>query len=73
MTVGVLLRWQAPLVTGTVALLVVAASQLAPYAIGMPRYLSLGTVGLVLLLLGSRYEQSRRDARHTVEWVRALR
>ena len=72
-TIAVLLRWQAPLVTGTVALLVVAASQLAPYAIGMPRYLSLGSVGLVLLLLGARYEQSRRDARQTVAWVRALR
>jgi hypothetical protein len=72
-TVGVLVRWQAPLVTGTAALLVVAFSQLAPYAIGMPRYLSLGTVGLVLLLLGARYEQRRRDARHTVEWVLALR
>ncbi|MFD1946504.1 SCO7613 C-terminal domain-containing membrane protein [Nocardioides aestuarii] len=70
---GVLARWQAPLVTGTAALLVVAFSQLAPYAIGMPRYLSLGTVGLVLLLLGARYEQRRRDARHTVEWVLALR
>lgn len=72
-TFGVLVRWQAPLVTGTAALLVVAISQLAPYAIGMPRYLSLGTVGLVLLLLGARYEQRRRDARHTVEWVLPLR
>lgn len=72
-TLGVLARWQAPLVVGTVALLVVASSQLAPYAIGLPRYVSLGTVGLVLLLLGARYEQSRRDARHTIAWVLALR
>lgn len=72
-TVGVLVRWQAPLVVGTAALLVVAVSQLAPYAIGMPRYLSLGTVGLVLLLLGARYEQRRREARQAAGWVAALR
>ena len=71
--VGVLVRWQAALVTGTAALLVVAVSQLAPYAVGMPRYLSLGTVGLVLLLLGARYEQRRQDVRHAAAWVLALR
>lgn len=70
---GVLRQWQAPLVTGTVALTIVAISQLAPYAVGMPRYLSLGAVGLALLLLGARYEQRRRDALDAVHWVRALR
>ncbi|MET0694921.1 MAG: hypothetical protein ABWY56_13390, partial [Propionibacteriaceae bacterium] len=43
---GVALRWQSPVVIGTVALLIVAVAQLAPYAVGLPRWLTFGTVGL---------------------------
>ena len=69
---GVAGRWQAPLATGALAVVIVAFSQLAPYAIGMPRWASLGVVGLALLLLGARYEQRRRDAAQMVAWVKAL-
>jgi hypothetical protein len=70
---GTALRWQAPVVTGATAALAVAGSQLAPYAVGLPRWLSLGVAGVVLLGLGARYEQRRADARRTGEWLVALR
>lgn len=70
---GVSRRWQAPLVIGSLGLAVVAVSQLAPWAVGLPRWLSFGTVGLVLLVLGARYEERRRNARRAVDWVAALR
>jgi hypothetical protein len=60
-------------VTGAIAALLVAGSQLAPYAVGLPRWLSLGVAGAVLLGLGARYEQRRADARRTGEWLVALR
>jgi peptidoglycan/LPS O-acetylase OafA/YrhL len=66
-------RWQAPLVVGSVAVAVVALSQLAPYAVGAPRWLSLGAVGLLLLVVGARYEQRRQNAAASARWVRALR
>ncbi|GAA1428189.1 hypothetical protein GCM10009616_07220 [Microlunatus lacustris] len=69
---GVRLRWQAALVVGAVALAVVAVSQLAPYAVGLPRWLSFGLVGLLLLVLGARYEQRRRNARQALAWVSGL-
>ena len=73
LVIGVLARWQAPVATGTLALVIVSASQLAPYAVGLPRWLTFGTVGLALLLLGARYEQRRRNAQQAARWVAALR
>jgi hypothetical protein len=73
MIVGVTLRWQAPFLSGALAACVVAVAQLAPYAVGVPRWVSFGVVGLVLLVLGFRYEQRRRNATQAVRWVAALR
>ena len=70
---GTWLRWQAPVVTGSLAAVIVAFSQLTPYAVGLPRWLSLGLAGALLLALGARYEQRRRDARTATEWLTALR
>ncbi len=70
---GLLWRRQAPLVTGCLAAGVVAASQLAPWAVGLPRWLSLGAAGAVLLGVGITYEQRRRDAAAATGWLRALR
>ena len=70
---GTWLRWQAPVVTGALAAVVVAYSQLAPYAVGLPRWISLGLAGALLLALGARYEQRRRDARTASQWLTALR
>lgn len=69
---GVGARWQAPVLTGSLALVVVAVSQLGPYAVGLPRWLTFGTVGLVLLVLGARYEQRRRNVRQAARWMAAL-
>lgn len=70
---GVLLRWQSPVVLGAVTLGLVVISQLTIYAVGLPRWLSFGSVGLVLLILGARYERRRRNARQAAHWVAALR
>lgn len=72
LVLGVRLRWQSPLVIGAVALAVVAVSQLGPYAVGLPRWLSFGLVGLLLLVLGARYEQRRRNARQALAWMSGL-
>ncbi len=71
--VGTRLRWQAPVVTGSLAAAVVAVSQLGPYAVAAPRWISLALAGAVLLSLGARYEQRRRDARGAASWLAALR
>ena len=72
MVTGIALRWQAPFLSGAFAACVVAVAQLAPYAVGVPRWVSFGAVGVVLLVLGFRYEQRRRNATHAVRWVAAL-
>lgn len=70
---GTALRWQAPVVTGVVAAVLVAVAQLGPYVLLAPRSLSLAVGGAVLLALGARYEQRRRDARDAAHWVGGLR
>lgn len=73
MGAGIAFRWQAPFLSGAVAACVVAVAQLAPYAVGVPRWVSFGAVGVVLLVLGFRYEARRRNASQAVRWVAALR
>ena len=73
MVAGIRLRWQAPFLSGALAACVVAVAQLAPYAVGVPRWVSLGAVGVALLVLGLRYERRRRNATQAVGWVAALR
>ena len=73
LALGVALRSQAPVVIGAAAAAVVAVSQLAPYAIGAPRWLTLGLTGALLLALGARYEKRRADAHRVAHWLAGLR
>ena len=54
-------RLQAPLVVGALVLGVVALDLVGPYAAALPRWLSLGAAGALLLVVGATYEQRRRD------------
>ena len=69
---GVRWRRQALVLVPAVAVVVVVVSQLGPYAVGLPRWLSLGSVGVLLLAVGIRYEARRRNARSAVRWLRSL-
>jgi type VI protein secretion system component VasK len=70
---GTLLHRQAPFVVGAGTLLVVTVGRLAPLAPLLPRWLTLGTVGLLLLVLGATYERRRQQAREAVAWVGQMR
>jgi hypothetical protein len=59
--VGARTSLQAPLVVGGAVLLVDALDLVGPYAAALPRWLSLGGAGALLLLVGATYEQRRRD------------
>lgn len=71
--VGVRLREQAPVVIGVAASVVVALAQAGPYAVALPRWLTLGLAGALLLAMGFRYEQRRRDAIAAAHWLGHLR
>jgi hypothetical protein len=59
--VGARQRLQAPLVIGGAVLAVDALQLLGPYAVALPRWLTLGAAGLLLFGVGATYEQRRRD------------
>jgi predicted membrane channel-forming protein YqfA (hemolysin III family) len=66
---GALTHRQAPFVLGAGALVVVVLGRLAPYAPLVPRWVTLATAGLVLLVVGATYERRRQQAREAVAWV----
>jgi hypothetical protein len=66
---GTLAHRQAPFVLGAGALAVVVLGRLAPYAPLVPRWVTLATAGLVLLVVGATYERRRQQAREAVAWV----
>jgi hypothetical protein len=70
---GTVLHRQAPFVIGAVTLLVVTVGRIAPYAPLLPRWLTLGAVGLLLLVVGATYERRRLQAREAVAWVGQMR
>ncbi len=72
LALGAWRRWQSLVVVGAVAAALVAVTQLGPVTLQAPRYLTLGTVGVALLLLGVRYEQSRAGARQAVSWLSSM-
>ena len=72
LAVGAWRRWQALVVVGAVAAAVVALAELGPMTLHLPRYLTLGATGIVLLALGARYEQRRADARQAVSWLASM-
>jgi hypothetical protein len=59
--VGSALRLQAPIVLGGAVLAVDALQLLAPYAAALPRWMTLGAAGVLLVAVGATYEQRRRD------------
>jgi ABC-type uncharacterized transport system permease subunit len=69
---GVARRWQAPVVVGAVTTVIVALTRLGPLTLQLPQYLTLGTLGIVLLAVGARYEQRRADARQALSWLASM-
>ncbi|NNM45256.1 zinc ribbon domain-containing protein [Knoellia koreensis] len=65
-------RWQAPVVVGAASAVLVAVSELGPYTLHLPRSVTLGTLGVLLLALGARYEQRRANARQAVSWLASM-
>jgi hypothetical protein len=70
---GTLRHRQAPFLIGAGTLLLVAVGRLGPYAPLLPRWVTLGTVGLLLLVVGATYERRRQQAREAVAWVSQMR
>lgn len=75
--VGVNRRWQAPTVLGAGVLAVHGLVQLAPWISAaysaVPRWVSIGTVGVLLLAVGARYEHRVAHLRALQQRIAALR
>jgi hypothetical protein len=70
---GTVVHRRAPFVIGATTLAFVVVGLLGPDVLLLPRWLTLGTVGLLLLVVGATYEQRRQQAREAVAWVAQMR
>ena len=70
---GAASRWSAPFLAGAGAAAVLAVRHLWPVAEALPRWLTLGTVGVVLLLVGVTWEARLRNLRAAGRYLAALR
>ena len=71
---GLRLRWTAPLLLGALVGAAVVVRSAAPYVgDAVPRWATIGTAGVLLVLLGITWEQRVREARTVLGAVRQLR
>jgi hypothetical protein len=54
---------QAPLCVGAAALVVLAVDQWGAAIVALPQWISLGTVGVLLMWIGATFEHRRHDWR----------
>jgi hypothetical protein len=71
--VGAVQLWTAPFVAGAVTTGVLAVRHLGPVVDALPRWISLGSLGLALLVIGITWEQRRRDATAVGRYLGSLR
>jgi hypothetical protein len=60
---GAVLRLQAPLGIGAAALLILAIDQWGEEIVRLPRWITLGVIGVALMWIGATFEHRRRDWR----------
>lgn len=73
LAIGVQQRLAAPFLAGALTTGLLALRHLWPVAEALPRWISLGTVGLVLLVVGLTWEARRRNVQHAGRYLTALR
>lgn len=71
--VGASRRWSAPLVAGAAVTTLLAVRHLAPLMDAVPRWISLGTVGVVLLVAGITWESRMNNVATAGRYLRRLR
>lgn len=70
---GVGLRWAAPLLAGALTVAALAVSHLWPIAEALPRWITLGSLGVLLLLVGVTWEARLRNVQTARRYLTALR
>jgi hypothetical protein len=73
LVVGVARLWSAPFVAGAATIATLALRHLGPVVEGLPRWISLGSVGLALLLVGVTWERRRQDLDVASRYLTSLR
>ncbi len=66
---GAVLRLQAPLLLGALGLVVLGIDQWGDYLVRLPRWITLGSAGVVLMWIGATFEHRRRDWRRASDAI----
>lgn len=71
--VGATHRLQAPILLGASVVVTIGIDALSPVAADVPRWIPIGTAGLLILWIGITFERRLNNARHLRDNVRSLR
>ena len=71
--VGVRLRWNAPLLIGSIVGGLLVLRELAPYASATPQWVLIGLAGTALTVVGITWESRMRDLRQAASYLGRLR
>lgn len=72
LVVGAVTRQRAPVDVGAASVALLAAGRLAPVVGSLPNWATLGTCGLVLLVVGATFEERRRNVTDLLDRYAAL-
>ena len=70
---GIVARWQAPFVAGSLVVAAIVLTNVGPYAWGLPRWVLIAVAGAAMLVTGVTWERRVQDGRAAVRWVGAMR
>jgi uncharacterized membrane protein YdfJ with MMPL/SSD domain len=73
MMIGVRFTLQAPFVIGATVLAKIGLWQFLEVAPLIPRWITLGAAGVILLAVGATYERRLNEAKQAARWITALR
>lgn len=70
---GLVRRWRAPFLGGSTVVLLLVVANIGPWAVGLPRWLLIATLGAVAIAIGATWESRVRNGRAAAAYVSSMR
>jgi hypothetical protein len=70
---GIVRRWRAPFVAGSVVVLALVVANIGAWAVGLPRWVLIAALGAAAIAIGATWESRVRNGRAVASYVSAMR
>jgi len=73
LAIGLMRRWQAPFVGGTIVTLLLVVANIGPWAMALPRWVLIAVLGALAIGIGATWESRVRNGRAAASYVSRMR